>query len=78
MKLNETQKEKVSRFLDDKMLSDTIYGIMLESFLKPRKGDVQVLAASRLSIDFLQDAWKDLVRYKNETQEDSNKTSNYV
>jgi hypothetical protein len=78
MKLTETQKEKVSRFLDDKVLSETIYGIMLESFLKSRKGDVQVLAASRLSIDFLQDAWKDLVRYKNETQEDSKKTSSHV
>jgi hypothetical protein len=78
MKLNQTQKEKVSRFLDDKMLSETIYGIMLESFLKTRKGDVQVLAASRLSIDYLQDAWKDLLKYKNETQEESSKVSNYV
>ena len=65
--LDATQKEKVRRFMNDPGLSGAVFNVLLEAFLEERPGqDVQRLAASRLSIDYLKAAWKTLARYKNE------------
>jgi hypothetical protein len=58
------EQEKISRFMNDTLLQKTVYGIMLKTFLEPQKGDVQILAASRIAIDLLQKAWKDMEKYK--------------
>lgn len=75
--MNDTQKEKIKRFLDDKLMSDAVYQILLGSFLQgygPSE-NVQVLAASRISIDMLSEAWKELQRYQNvHTVEENERT----
>lgn len=67
--MDELQIQKVNRFLSDEVMSDTVHSVLLETFLKPRKSDdVHVLAASRVAIDLLQEAWKELkkLRFDNE------------
>lgn len=65
--LNDFEIEKVKRFANDTLMSQTIYNLIREAFLT-RKGqkDVQVLAAERLALDFLSDAWKEIIKFKNE------------
>ena len=68
--MNEIEKEKIKRFMSDKVMAEAVRKSILETFLKPQKDkDVQVLAASRIAIDLLQEAFKDLQRYL--SQEDS-------
>ena len=63
--------------MQDKVMCDTIKQVIAASFLKPRKDrDVQTLAASRLAIDFLAEAYKDLEKFKNSKKEPSAKLTN--
>lgn len=67
--MNENQKAKVVRFLNDKMMSDTVFDIVQQSFLKVSKDrDVHNLAASMLAVEKLQEAWKELKSVKDEQQ----------
>ena len=62
----EIRKNKIKSFISDSVMSDSVYQVILNSFLAERQNqDVHVLAASRLSIDFLKQGWKDLERFKN-------------
>lgn len=68
--MNDAQKEKLKKFANDKAMTDSVYTLLLNSFLKKRAGqDIYHLAASRLSVDFLTEAWRDLESYK-EVQEE--------
>lgn len=68
--MNENQKEKLKKFANDKAMSESVYALLLNSFLKKRAGqDVYQLAASRLSVDFLTEAWRDLDSYKEVKEE---------
>ena len=63
--MNDTQKDKINRFINDPTMSEAVYSVMLASFLKPRGDkDVQFLAASRIAIDLLEDSWKELRKLK--------------
>ena len=63
-------EEKVKRFVRDEIMADSVFQIIQESFLKPRVNkDVYYLAAKSLAIEFLEDARKDLNKYKNEEEE---------
>lgn len=63
--MNDTQQEKLKRFLADQLMASTVKEFLQQHFLKPRaQTDVQVLAASRLAIDFLTEAWNDLETYR--------------
>ena len=69
--MDAAKKERVARFLNDVMLSETIYNVLLQSFLKPRaRQDVQLFAAARLAIDLLEEGWKDLNRYRSQPDSD--------
>lgn len=71
--MNPTQKAKITRFLDDTVMSDSVYDVLLSTFLKPQKNnDVQFLAASRIAIDLLQEAWKTLDGYRIEKDNEIN------
>ena len=59
------QKAKIQAFCQDKILSDTIREVFWDAFMHPvvpsdKVLDVQFLAASRLSLDFLNQAFKKL------------------
>lgn len=75
--LNDIQEAKVKVFLNDRMMSDTIYDILLKTYLEPYDTkDVRTLAASRLAIDLLQEAWKKLEKYKKELEVESANQTN--
>lgn len=74
MKLNDTQKAKITRFLNDEQMSESVKEVLLNSFLKPRpNSDIYVLAASKIAIDLLGDAFKDLDKFRNETETEPKK-----
>ena len=63
-------EEKVKRFVRDEIMADSVFQIIQESFLKSRVNkDVYYLAAKSLAIEFLEDAKKDLNKYKSEEEE---------
>ena len=67
--MNETQKAKIQRFLEDSIMSQSVHSVLLDTFLKPKQGvDVQILAASRIAIDLLNEAWQVLEKYKKESE----------
>lgn len=68
--MNEQEIQKVKQFLGDRLMHDTIYKAIQDEFLSDSiVKDVQVLAASRLSISFLKQAFKRMERYKKEEKE---------
>jgi len=68
------QEAKIKQFANDRAMYHAVYGLMLNSFLKPRKGsDVYVLAASRLAIDFLNDSFKEIERLRSVDTKDTQK-----
>ncbi len=63
---NEIEKKaKIDRFLKDERMAEAVYQALIDSFMKERRTEsVQILAASRIAINLLQDGWKDLQKYK--------------
>lgn len=71
--MDKEKQSLVKRFMNDERTSQTVYDIILKSFLKPRRqADVNFLAASRIAIDLLDEAWRELSKYKSELEQDSN------
>lgn len=75
--MTDEQTNKLKRFLEDAALTGAVYQVLLDTFLKPMpNADVQKLAASRLAVDFLKDAWHELDRYRAELARDVKNQSN--
>jgi len=63
---SDSQIAKIKRFLADQEMSETVKRVIRDSFLKPReKSDVYILAAERIAIELLNEAFKDLERARN-------------
>lgn len=58
--MNPETKARITRFLNDEQTSNAVYSVLQTAFLKTRGTDVHILAAGKLSIDFLNEAWKEL------------------
>jgi len=72
--MDETQKGKITYFLNDKVMSGAVKSVIVASFLKKRpETDVQYLAASMLAVQFLEDAMVELARYRNDINDDAPK-----
>ena len=66
-------QEKIKQFLNDKAMSDAVREFMESAILKSKgQRDVYVLAAERIALDVLKEAWLDMQRLKGseEKQED--------
>jgi len=71
--MNPYETEKLQRFMMDKVMVDTVFKVFKDSFLKSRKSqDVQYLAAKALAIEFLEDAQRELNKYKTDPKEEDN------
>lgn len=71
-------EEKLKRFVYDEVMKTSVYTLLLESFLKKRTdNDIHVLAASRIAVDMLHEAWKELDKYK-KNQEEKKQNSGQV
>ena len=70
--LNDVQLAKIQRFVNDKAMSNVVFEVIRESFLKPSKDrSVENLASRFIAIELLNEAKKDLVRYADETSEET-------
>ncbi len=70
--MNDLQRSKIERFVKDEAMVDAVYELVKGYFLKFRgQRDVQVLAAERLALDFLGEAWKELEKFKDEKDKQS-------
>jgi hypothetical protein len=59
------KKNKIDRFLKDEGMSNAVYEVLLNCFLKESGvSDVQTLAAEKIAILLLQSAWKQLSKYQ--------------
>ena len=73
MQLNQQQQAKLKQFMADKEMSKTVYDMLLASFLKPDKEmGVQELAAARLAVNYLNDAWRELDKQKAKVEVEKN------
>lgn len=71
--MNDFEIEKIKRFVSDKVMGDTIRKVLTMAFLKPQKNrDIYTLAASRIALDLLDEAWKELNKFS-ESQKDVQK-----
>lgn len=70
MRLSESQVVKVQRFLNDELMSEVVFSVLQESFMKARSNkEVHYLAAKSLSLEFLEEAKRDLEKYRNPSTE---------
>lgn len=59
--MNEQKKQKIIRFMNDELMSQSVFEIIRDNFLKSRGvTDVNYLASKSLAIELLIDAWKEL------------------
>ena len=64
------KEEKIKRFMDDAVMNEAVYEVLLDSFLNEKiANDVHVLAASRLSVNFLKEGWKNLEKFRDRKSE---------
>lgn len=71
--MNTDKQERISRFIKDERMSEAVKEVLQKSFLKTPSKEVNYLAASRIALDYLEDAWKELLRYKEEKANESTK-----
>lgn len=67
--------DKIRRFLADKEMSETVKSVLYKNFLQKREGDVHTLAAQTLAVQFLEDAWRELERYRPEPKREDKLTN---
>jgi hypothetical protein len=76
--MNKTDQEKIKRFLADKIMANAVKTVLNQTITKPCKDrDVNILASRFLAIEVLQEAWKELEKYKAD-DEPVNKITNQV
>ena len=68
---------KLRTFINDGVMSDAVFNILNNSFLKFKgQRDVNLMAAERLALDLLLDGWKELEKYKSSDKESKVISSN--
>lgn len=63
--INTNKANKIKRFMQDVEMSEAVYEVLLNKYVGVAQyNDVETLAASRIAINLLQDAWRELERMK--------------
>lgn len=75
---NDTKNSKLVRFVQDETMSLAVFEFLRDVFLKGQSNDVYILAAEKIALNKLRDAWADLKRYATTTQDKSEKIKDYV
>lgn len=76
--MNDIQKAKIVRFINDKEMSGAVRQALINSFVHSKiEKDVHLLAAARLAVDFLDRAWGDLERTAVVTESRAEEVSNH-
>lgn len=64
-------QEKLTKFVSDPVMANAVHQVLLDAFLKKKdRHDIHELAASRIAIDLLEDAWRELDKYKSPGQKE--------
>lgn len=64
--LNKTEENKIKGFMADEMMAGAVKKVLTETFLRSQKtADVNTLAAERIALILLDEAYKELKRYSN-------------
>lgn len=59
--MDKAKAEKITRFLDDKLMSDSVREVLLSSFLRRRPAeDTEMKAARFIATELLDEAWINL------------------
>lgn len=74
--LNQTQKNKIRGFISDEMMSDAVRVVLEGTFKKKRNDDVGTLAAQMMALNLLEEGFKELSRYLNETAKEKKSVDN--
>lgn len=75
--MNDHELSKIVGFMNDEATSGVVFKAIRDSFLKPSiNKDISHLAASRIAIDLLGDAWKDLEKHRSKVMEKVDKPKN--
>lgn len=65
--MNEKDILLIRGFINEKDMQEVIKGLLLKNFLRTRSNaDVHILAAQTLAVQFLDDAWNEMLKYKSE------------
>ena len=71
------ERVKLTRFLNDDLMQQSVYLVLQRAFLRSEKDwDVQKLAASRIALDMLREAWKDLEKNRSDPDAEEASTNN--
>ena len=68
--LNSNEKQKIKRFVSDVTMFKVVKDVLRESFLKDRKGDVQILASQMLAVNMLDEGFKELGKEANKLEQE--------
>ena len=69
--MNKQQQEKIGQFLDDKVMSDAVYGVLFDFFVRNHgEKDVYMLAARAMASDLLPGAWREVIKNRYEAPRD--------
>lgn len=74
--MDDYAKNKIIKFANDKAMNTAVREL-IESSILERKGtkDVYILAAERICIDIMKEAWKKLEQFKENGEEDGTKSA---
>jgi len=64
--MDDLTKDKLIKFANDKVMNQAVFNILLNTFIKPKpRAEVGVggLAAARIAINLLTEAWKEVDKY---------------
>lgn len=71
------KKEKIKRFVQDIETERAVHGALLRFFLKsPKERDVQSLAAAWMAKEIFDDAWKEILKLRNEIEQENKNSGN--
>lgn len=75
--MTDAEKQKIARFLNDTVMAEAVRDVLTKTFLKPLPNkDVHHLAAARIAVDFLEDGWKELEKYKAQAEQEPKQERN--
>lgn len=70
-------EDKLVRFSNDPLMTKAVFDVLLAAFVKPtRTDDVQTLAAQRIAIDLLHEAFTVINRYKTKPKQQNDTATN--
>jgi hypothetical protein len=65
--MNEKESLLIRGFINERDMQETVRSLLFKNFLRSRpNADVHILAAQTLAVQFLDDAWSEMLKHKSE------------